>query len=1028
MEQGPNGRPGNGQSSKCNWNMNWERPVNFSYLNADGEMVLNQDVDLEMCGGWSRAWWPHSFKLKATKEQGGTKFLPYQFFKQKPYIRNRTLQIRNGGNDYNLGRFKDASMQYIIETSGLNIECQSYEPVHEFINGDYIGILNVREPNNKHYVEANYGWSDDEIDQFEMSPDSGYVQKCGTDEVFLHLVDDLSPNAADADTYAEIEQLLDIDEYVNYMAIEFFLGSTDWPRNNVKGFRHRNGGKFRLVIYDLDGAFETSDPFREFFDKEWWTFDQLYPTSLGRIYDQIRLVTLFKHLLENDTFRKKFLDAYSIVLGSVFEDNRINDIIDRLLSVAEPAMNLNWESSQGSAENVRYELSNRRSKAIEYLRKCDRLQVDGLTEQQVKLSSSIDGARLMINGLDVPTGCFDGFLFPPIVLQAQAPEGYTFKGWKNEDGTVVSTNAKYDISSKGNLTLTATYEPVSTDQQLIAALAMPIKVNEVSAGNSIYCNDWFKRKDWFELYNNTDTDLNLAGLYVSDDMGNPMKYKISDPKLQTSNINLQTSTIIPAHGHRIVWADELEGKSQLHAQFQLSNSNNQIVLVCSSDEFVNNNAEYFQQHPGLKSFVDGMLYSSHSGVQSVGRYPDGGNTFYRMNRPTIERTNIIVSTDSPAGTDQSWMELAAHKFTLQLAEGWNWTSHPLDTPFAPSTLPSQVERVVGQTNEAYRDSKLGMTGTLKQMEAGQLYKIQAKGATTYNSTNAFCKSDMPIALRPGWNWVGYPVIGSQSFTDAFADGFTPEKGDVVVGQNGLATYNGGWTGSLNTFETGMGYMYKSKSAKTLRFKAPTQAAVRLNRAPALMAELAVPASAASSRSVDYATALPQPPMVNPHAYPNILGVIARPMLDGQPVTSESIILYAYADDECRGIGKWADGLVWMNVFGDGGETISYKAVDQTDGTVYAVKETSVFTSDVEGTYESPLLLTLTDEAAEPTGIASIEGDLSPLPHESGRGWVSPILGYYSLGGTLVAHHAASLRPGVYIIRYNNGSCRKICIE
>jgi len=1019
MVKGSNGRPGNGQSSNCNWNMNWERPVNFSYLDADGEMVLNQDVDLEMCGGWSRAWTPHSFKLKGTKEQGGVKYLPYQFFGQKPYIRNRTLQIRNGGND-NGGRFKDPSLQYIIETSGINIESQSYQPVHEFINGEYIGVLNVREPNNKHYVYSNYGWDDDEIDQFEMSPDSGYVQKCGTPDAFLHLVDDLSPNAADANTYAEIQELLDIDEYVNYMAIEFFLGSTDWPRNNVKGFRHRNGGKFRLVLYDLDGAFETSDPFRSFFDKEWWEFDQLYPTSLGRIYDQIRLVTLFKNLLANDTFRKKFIDAYCIVLGSVFEMNRVNDIIDQLLAVAEPAMNLNWESSQGSAESVRNNLSYRLSKGIGYLRKCELLQVDGLTEQQVNLSSNVSGARLMINGRDVPTGRFDGMLFSPIVLRAVAPEGYTFKGWKNSNGTLVNSNAEYDISGKGDQQLTATYEPIATDENLIAALAMPIKVNEVSAGNTIYCNDYFKRNDWFELYNNTDTDLNLAGLYVSDDVGNPMKYQIT---AQGGSAALT----LPAGGHRIVWADELEGMSQLHANFQLSNSSNQVVIICSSDEFVNNNSEYFQQHPGLKSFIDGMLYSSHSGVQSVGRYPDGGSTFYQMNRPTIERTNTIVGDDQTVGTDQNWMELATHNFTLQLAEGWNWTSHLLATPFAPGKLPSQVERIVSQTQEAYRDQKLGMTGTLKQMEAGQLYKIQTKGAATFTSTDAFCNSDMPIALRPGWNWVGYTVNGAQSLSNAFAPGFTPESGDMIVGQNGLSTYGtSGWTGSLNTLETGMGYMYKSKSTKTLRFKSPTQAAVRMNRTPALMAALsATPSSSfpAPSRSAGHAAALPQSPVVNPHAYPNILGIIARPMLDGQPVESESITLLAYADNECRGIGKWADGLVWMNVFGDGGEAISYWAIDQTDGTVYAVKETSVFTSEVEGTYESPLLLTLTDGSADQTGISSFALNPSPNPQHP-----SSILGYYSLGGTLVARHAASLRPGVYIIRYSNGSCRKICIE
>ena len=48
---------------------------------------------------------------------------------------------------------------------------------------------------------------------------------------------------------------------------------------------------------------------------------------------------------------------------------------------------------------------------------------------------------------------------------------------------------------------------------------MPIKVNEVSAGISVYANEFFKRNDWFELYNNTDQELDAAGLYVSDDPG-----------------------------------------------------------------------------------------------------------------------------------------------------------------------------------------------------------------------------------------------------------------------------------------------------------------------------------------------------------------------------------------------------------------------------------------------------------------------------------------------------------------------------
>ncbi len=226
--KGPNGKPSYGETEKCNWNMDWERPVNFSYLNAQGKMVFNQDVNLEMCGGWSRALKPHSFKLKGDKELSSDKHLTYPFFDEKPYIRNRTLQIRNGGND-NQCRFMDPSLQMIAATSGMNIDYQSYQPIHEFINGEYIGVLNMREPNNKHFVYANYGWDDDMIDQFEISAGSVYEQKCGTADSFNYLVD-LSEHADNADTYAKIKTLLDIDAYINYMAMEMYLGNWDWPR------------------------------------------------------------------------------------------------------------------------------------------------------------------------------------------------------------------------------------------------------------------------------------------------------------------------------------------------------------------------------------------------------------------------------------------------------------------------------------------------------------------------------------------------------------------------------------------------------------------------------------------------------------------------------------------------------------------------------------------------------------------------------------------------------------------------------
>jgi hypothetical protein len=79
--------------------MDWDRPVNFSYLSPDGKMLFNQDVNISVSGGWTRAQSKRSFKLKSNKIFDGQNRFDYSFFPQKPYIRSKTLLVRNGGND-----------------------------------------------------------------------------------------------------------------------------------------------------------------------------------------------------------------------------------------------------------------------------------------------------------------------------------------------------------------------------------------------------------------------------------------------------------------------------------------------------------------------------------------------------------------------------------------------------------------------------------------------------------------------------------------------------------------------------------------------------------------------------------------------------------------------------------------------------------------------------------------------------------------------------------------------------------------
>ena len=85
------------------------------------------------------------------------------------------------------------------------------------------------------------------------------------------------------------------------------------------------------------------------------------------------------------------------------------------------------------------------------------------------------------------------------------------------------------------------------------------------------------------------------------------------------------STIIPAHGHTIVWADKKNGTSQLHANFKLTNKDSCLVVITAADE----------------SWADTLVYHTHTEQQTIGLYPDGGSNLYTFDLPTLNRTNIL---------------------------------------------------------------------------------------------------------------------------------------------------------------------------------------------------------------------------------------------------------------------------------------------------------------------------------------------------------------------------------------------------
>ena len=139
------------------------------------------------------------------------------------------------------------------------------------------------------------------------------------------------------------------------------------------------------------------------------------------------------------------------------------------------------------------------------------------------------------------------------------------------------TKVRYYVEARSNNSAKAArfyparaeLEPLTYRVRTSLVSDSPVVISEVMASNvSTLADPQGEFDDWIELHNTSDTTVDMAGRYLSDDVDNPRKW------------TFPAGTAIPAGGYLLVWADE-DGTATpgLHASFKLSGSGEQVLLV-----------------------------------------------------------------------------------------------------------------------------------------------------------------------------------------------------------------------------------------------------------------------------------------------------------------------------------------------------------------------------------------------------------------------------------------------------------------
>ncbi len=307
---------GKGGSENPNYKNDWRRPLNMEYFTVDGNSELNQLCEMRIQGGATRAYPLRSLALYANK-RFGTKRFEYEFWqKDKPGISdNKSFLLRNGGNNYGRSYIIDGLVQRVIGRH-TDVDWQGYSPVIVYINGEYHGMLALRERSNEDNVYANY----DGLEDIDMIENWRLLKEGSIDDYNIFKNFFMQDGGH---TMNEWESFMDIEEYTNMMIGEIWINNIDFPNNNIVLWRDQSdNGRWRWLLKDCDcglgGGSRKDESVYDNNTLEWLEAMDNHGSKL------------FFNLLLNPEYKEYFISKWIVSTGDFLNETTFLNFFDEI--------------------------------------------------------------------------------------------------------------------------------------------------------------------------------------------------------------------------------------------------------------------------------------------------------------------------------------------------------------------------------------------------------------------------------------------------------------------------------------------------------------------------------------------------------------------------------------------------------------------------------------------------------------------------------------------------------------------------
>ena len=475
----------------------WRRPINFEYFdNAGTESALNQLCETRVAGGQSREHALKTLVVYANK-RFGTKRLEYEFFpEQKPGITEfKSLMLRNAGNDFGGLYMRDAIIQRVMGQNA-DLDWQAWQPTVVFINGEYKGMLNIRERSNDDNIFSNYknnkGKGLEDIDMVEISQENSQM----VEELKVGTWDNYNAFKAffheSGHSMAEYASLMDCNEFINIMAMNLYYGNLDFPGNNLVVWRPiADDGKWRWIAKDTDFGLGLYGRPADYNTIEWINNPNY---DSGNAWANTSEATmLFRNLMADPDFSREFIDRCAIYMGDFLNESGTREIWDPMADLVKPELiqhrnhykdPWNWWSQpeqdiQNEINNARNWLSQRTNNFYTHLKNYyDLGTLTNLTVNKDLSEADAKDIPFYFNGVKLTKGVFDGKFFQnrSVTLEGTAENGKKVVGW-----TVTKTVSGNTTTTQVDGSQYAFTMPACTKLQINAITGIDTGINDVES-------------------------------------------------------------------------------------------------------------------------------------------------------------------------------------------------------------------------------------------------------------------------------------------------------------------------------------------------------------------------------------------------------------------------------------------------------------------------------------------------------------------------------------------------------------------